>query len=294
MRFRLAFLWEDGDAETALQHLRTVQNAQPQRIALRAKIGRILSSAGEVDKALEEYRTALDQSPNCIPALNGLATTQKGKLETSVVETMEGLLTNKKLRSGAVGSLHNGLAYYYDSKKEYAKAATHMKLSNSMQWEYKTKRGWEYDIKKQEKNISQLIGTYTPEYFEKVRGLGNPDATPTFIVAMPRSGTTLTEQILARHSKVLGIGERNFAGQAFNQFVHKGAEQNEENFSRLQSIKKDDIAKIIFYLRIDARYDVLDHIRGKSSSRQIHCIIWIYEEIIPYRQNHTTIVKIGT
>lgn len=237
-------LWEDGDAETALEHLRTVQKLQPQRTVLHAKIGHILSSAGDVDQALQEYYTALQQSPSCIPALTGLATSQKGKLEASYVETMERLLENKKLRTGALASLHSGLAFYYDSKKAHAIAADHMKKANALQWEYKSKRGWEYDIKKQEEHITRLIETYTPEYFEKIRELGNPDETPTFIVAMPRSGTTLTEQILARHPKVLGIGERNFASQAFSQFINKGIEKTEEDFSHLQLITKEEIASI--------------------------------------------------
>ena len=237
-------LWEDGDAETALTHLRTVQKLQPQRIALHAKIGQILSSSGAVDSAIEEYQTALDHNPNCIPALNGLATSQKGKLELSNVKTMEKLLTNDKLRAGSLTSLHNGLAFYYDSQKEYAKAAEHMKKSNEYQLKFKSKRGWEYDIDKQEQHITRLIETFTAEYFEKVRSLGNSDETPTFIVAMPRSGTTLTEQILARHSKVLGIGERNFAGQAFNQFTNKGMDQNDEDFTHLQSITQQEISSI--------------------------------------------------
>lgn len=237
-------LWEDGDAEAALEHLRTVQKLQPQRTAMHAKIGQILSSSGQVDKALEEYHTALEQSPNCIPALNGIATSQRGKLDLSYVETMEKMLGNEKLRAGSLSSLHNALAYYYDSQKNAEKAAEHMKKGNEYQWQHKSKRGWEYEVKQYEEHITRLIETYTPEYFEQVKDLGNPDETPTFIVAMPRSGTTLTEQILARHSKVLGIGERNFAGQAFSKFTNTGLDDKDEDLSNLQNITREEIASI--------------------------------------------------
>jgi len=242
-------LWEDGDAETALEHLRTLQKIQPQRTSLHAKTGQILSSAGDVKKALQEYYTALEQSPRCIAALNGLANSQKAELDLSYVQTMEELLNNKKLRAGALASLHNGLAFYYDGKKEYAKAAGHMKQANTLQWQHKSKRGWQYDIKNHEQHINRIIETYTSEYFEKVLDLGNTDESPTFIIAMPRSGTTLMEQILARHSKVLGIGERHFAGQSFNQFVNNpsantGAEPSQEDFSHLHNISKEEIASI--------------------------------------------------
>lgn len=237
-------LWEDGDAETALEHLLTVKKIQPQRTVIHAKIGQILSSAGDVDEGLEAYHVALEQSADCIPALNGLATSQKGKLDLSYVKTMEKLLVNEKLRAGALASLHGGLAFYYDSREEHEIAASHMKKANTFQWKHKSKRGWEYDIQKQEDHITRLIETYTPAYFEKVRNLGNRDETPTFIVSMPRSGTTLMEQILARHSKVLGIGERNFANQAFNQFVGVNDDQTEEDFSHLHVITKEEVASI--------------------------------------------------
>jgi len=242
-------LWEDGDAEAALGHLKHVQQLQPERIALHAKIGQILSSSGAVDKAIEEYQSALDQSPNCIPALSGLATSQRGKLDEANVKTMETMLGNKKLKSGARASLHSGLAFYYDSKKDgddkdWEKAAEHMKQANLNQWDSRCKRGWEYDPQKQEAHITQLIKTFDSDYFERVKDSGNPDETPVFIVAMPRSGTTLTEQILARHSKVLGIGERNFAGQSFNQFINTGQVNKEDDFSNLQTINHDEIASI--------------------------------------------------
>lgn len=241
-------LWEDGDAETALEHLRHAQSLQPQRTDLYAKIGQILSSAGDVDQALIEYQAALEKNPNCIPALNGLAATNRDKLEISHVQRMKKLLENKKIRSGALASLHNGLAYYFDSKKENKKAAKHMEKANHHQWIHKSKRGWEYDVRKQESHVSDLIDTFNSDYFESVKGLGCNDESPVFIVAMPRSGTTLTEQILARHSKVLGVGERNFAGQSFNQFTRIGQEQNQNDktndFTNLKTINRENIASI--------------------------------------------------
>jgi tetratricopeptide (TPR) repeat protein len=242
-------LWEDGDAESALEHLKHVQRLQPERVALHGKIGQILSSSGDVDKAIEEYQTALDQCPNCIPALSGLATSQRGKLDESNVKTMETMLENKKLRSGALSSLHSGLAFYYDSKKDCGekdrkKAAEHMMQANINQWDSRSKRGWDYETQKQEEHITHLIETFNSDYFERVKGMGNPDETPVFIVGMPRSGTTLTEQILARHKKVLGVGERNFAGQAFNQFINTGQDDQQEDFSNLETITREEISSI--------------------------------------------------
>jgi hypothetical protein len=55
--------------------------------------------------------------------------------------------------------------------------------------------------------IDTVIATFTPEYFERVRGFGIDSETPVFVLGMMRSGTTLVEQILARHPRVFGAGE---------------------------------------------------------------------------------------
>jgi len=232
-------LWDDGDAQTALEHLETIQALQPGRLSTHIKIGNIHASSGNVENALSEYYTILEQNPLYIPALNGIATSQRGKLDPSHLKTMESLLENKNLQAGSLSSLHNALAYYYDANKQPETSAKHMKKSNRYQWEYKSKRGWTYNSKSYEEHITQLINIYTPEYFECIKDLGNPDETPVFIVAMPRSGTTLTEQILSRHKKVLGIGERNFADNSFAQFTIN-ENNKDQDLSSLLKINKND------------------------------------------------------
>lgn len=222
--------WENGDADEAIEHLRHAKKLQPQRAALLARIARILSSAGDVDEAEAEYMSALDQNPFCVPALNGLATTLKGKLEPQLAGRMEKMISEGKPGVPALASLHNGLAFYYDGRKDFEASAEHTIKANDYQWEQRQKRHLDYNPEQYEKHIDTLIASFTPDYFDHVRGMGSADQSPVFIVAMPRSGTTLTEQILARHSRVLGIGERNFAAQSF------GTLGCEDDTEQMQSI----------------------------------------------------------
>lgn len=237
-------LWDEGDAEGAIEHLRVVLEKQPHRVATHAKIGQLLSSAGDIDEALKEYEIALSQQKNCVPALNGLATTERAKLDPKYVASMEKMLTRPGLKDGAKGSLNSGLAYFYDGSKENKKAAEHMLAANKSQWAFKSKRGWEYENEQQEKHISNLIEVFNKEFFVKVKGWGVEDATPVFIVGMPRSGTTLTEQILARHANVLGIGERNFASQSFNAFVRPQQTSPDEDLSCLNDLTRGRLRRI--------------------------------------------------
>ena len=55
--------------------------------------------------------------------------------------------------------------------------------------------------------MREMTDAFAPELFKARRGAGDPSEVPVFIVGMPRSGTTLVEQILASHPNVFGAGE---------------------------------------------------------------------------------------
>jgi hypothetical protein len=67
--------------------------------------------------------------------------------------------------------------------------------------------GAAFDAAAHRRRVDWLIRTFTPEFFRQVEGVGLDPETPVFIVGMPRSGTTLVEQILSRHPQVFGAGE---------------------------------------------------------------------------------------
>ena len=69
-------------------------------------------------------------------------------------------------------------------------------------------RGQGYDPAEHARFVAGMIAVCTPAFFERMRGLGLDSERPVFIVGLPRSGTTLTEQILASHSQVFGAGEQ--------------------------------------------------------------------------------------
>jgi len=60
--------------------------------------------------------------------------------------------------------------------------------------------------------IEALPGVFTPELLEAAAGIGDPSEQPVFIMGMPRSGTTLVEQILASHPQIFGAGETELFG----------------------------------------------------------------------------------
>src|SRR5262249_16331309 len=86
-------------------------------------------------------------------------------------------------------------------------AAAALATANAMQSAAKRARGLTYDPDQHSGFIDRMIASFTPEYLKNRRGWGDLDPRPVFVVGLPRSGTTLVEQILASHPTVYGAGE---------------------------------------------------------------------------------------
>ncbi|MBI1328094.1 MAG: tetratricopeptide repeat protein [Alphaproteobacteria bacterium] len=76
-----------------------------------------------------------------------------------------------------------------------------------------------YNVSAQNKAFATLKEKFTPSFMKTLEGRGYTEAAPIFILGMPRSGTTLTEQILASHPKVFGAGELPDLAEVRRQFI---------------------------------------------------------------------------
>ncbi len=206
--------WEDGDVDQALMHYQRAAALRPQNAQVHAMTGRVLASAGRMDESRTSYETALEINPRCIPALNGLAYSQRGKLDPLWVRRLEGLLDEDQLRDGAKSSVHSALGFYYDGQKDHATAAEHIETGNRLHWQHKSKRGWDYHPEQYARQVDRLIERFDREFILSRAALGHDSDMPVFVVGMPRSGTTLTEQVLAAHPQIAGVGERHFASRS--------------------------------------------------------------------------------
>jgi hypothetical protein len=111
--------------------------------------------------------------------------------------------------------LHFGLAQVLDSRGRHAEAADHLRHANALRLAVARQQGKVYEPHEHRLLVDGLIAAFTRELFERTRGFGLDTELPLFIVGLPRSGTTLIEQILASHSQVHGGGELRFVRQSF-------------------------------------------------------------------------------
>src|SRR5439155_76647 len=136
-----------------------------------------------------------------------LATMRGKKLPAADLAAMRLLLDDPYLSEGQRGCLHFGLAHALDAGDDHARAAGHLDRANAIALQEWERRGQGYDPAEHTLFVDRLIATFTPDFFARLRGLGSESERPVFIVGLPRSGTTLTEQVLASHSAVFGAGE---------------------------------------------------------------------------------------
>ena len=209
-------LWGEGDAAGAVAAMRAAVALRPENAHTLAGLANIQASAGEVAEANASNRAALAINPRCVPALSNLALNLRGKLPEADAAAMDELLSAEWPRQGPRASLHFGLAHYHDGRREYGRASAHAVAANALHTEFKRERGWCYEPEEYERHIGRMIAAFTPDFFRRTHGMGSTSAAPVFIVGMPRSGTTLTEQILASHPRAFGAGERSFASRAFH------------------------------------------------------------------------------
>ena len=133
-----------------------------------------------------------------------------------------------------------GLAQVTDGRGDYAEAAACLEAANAMA--KMSRWGNDYDPDRQSKYVDRLIGAFTPEQFKRFEGAGNDTARPVFVFGMPRTGTTLVEQILSSHC-VHGAGELSLMHHATDQIPTK-AEASKDGSSDFESVTGELLRKL--------------------------------------------------
>jgi len=196
-------LMEQGEAElatAAFSQALTIDAELPDALS---GLGNLQLEAGKIDEAEALLKRAIAKDSECIGARFHLVQVRKVKAGDENLAALEAKLAEiDSLKEEQRLSLHYALGKAYDDLKEYDKAFPHF-LEGA-----RIKRAkLHYSPEADSARIDRLIAVFDKKYFTKRKGAGDPSDLPVFVLGMPRSGTTLTEQIIASHSKVHGAGE---------------------------------------------------------------------------------------
>jgi len=117
-------------------------------------------------------------------------------------------------------ALRYALGKYFDDVGEYDSAFQQYREANELTRRY----GSRYDGEKLAARITRLTDRFDAGFIHELQSRGSPSERPIFVVGMPRSGTSLAEQILASHPEVFGAGEVRFWDAAFGVVEKTGLE----------------------------------------------------------------------
>ncbi len=203
-----AIYHEQGHYTQALIYLDQALAMDPSFSNLYLSKGNILMEMGEISRAEEQFlkvttHTNLDTRVNAHYSLVqlGKVKTDHGSLQAllSITKDLQALSPNK------LECLYFALGKCYDDMGEWEKAFQYFTEGCRLKRQHIT-----YNIMEQIQFTDKLIHSFTQQTLEHLQTFANPSALPIFIVGMPRSGSTLVEQVLSEHSQVYGAGELKY------------------------------------------------------------------------------------
>ncbi|MBF0358738.1 MAG: tetratricopeptide repeat protein [Magnetococcales bacterium] len=163
----------------------------------------ILNEQGKIDEAVRNFEKAIAIKPGFTEAYHNLATTKKFT-KKSEIQKIKNLLSNETDTAGKI-NLNFALGKAMADMKNHSESFKYFHEGNRLK-----RAGIQFDISHTKQLFSQLKETFNSKFFQSRAGFGCKDSSPIFILGMPRSGSTLIEQILSSHADVYGAGELTF------------------------------------------------------------------------------------
>lgn len=207
-------LEQDGKSEEALAIYRTILDRNPNNVSVLNNVGNILKNLGRMDEAIEAYNKALEIDPEHAPAYYNLSRSQKSQGEGNETSRLEEMLKDKTLDVARRVNLHFTLGKIYDDLGIYDKAFHHFESGNDLDT-----RGEPFNADGHSMVVNRIMAVFNKNILSSRRGMGSESDLPVFIVGIPRSGTTLAEQILSSHPLVFGAGELSEIGAIANRLA---------------------------------------------------------------------------
>jgi tetratricopeptide (TPR) repeat protein len=207
-------LQEEGSLTEAAEHFRTAAQLQPDSGMAQLNLGGLHEELGQLAEAEATFRKALELQPKFAIPHARLATLLRGKLSDSDLAALEQRLTDETLGEGPRARLLFSLAHVLDARGDFDRAAECLRQANAMTLELARERR-DYNSEEHQKFVDRLLAGCDREFFRRLAGAGSDSRRPVFVFGLPRSGTTLVEQVLASHSRIYGAGELRFVRQSF-------------------------------------------------------------------------------
>ena len=191
-----------GENEEAIRLCRELLKRQPTNPEIWISLANLLKIVGDNQGAVDAYRKVIESSPTHGEAWWSLANLKTYRFSDEDIAAMEAALNSAALSQDDRFRIHFALGKAREDRAEDETSFAHYRLGNeirSVQTRYRPGEATAL--------VGRMERLFTKEFFEERAGFGCPARDPIFIVGMPRSGSTLVEQILSSHPLIEGTGE---------------------------------------------------------------------------------------
>ncbi|MEM7277070.1 MAG: sulfotransferase [Pseudomonadota bacterium] len=198
-----------GRTHDALAAYRHALELKPDHAGALLGVGHTLKTIGKQQEAIDAYRECIRLRPDNGESYWSLANLKTYKLNRADIEQMQSVIAkHDELSPQSMVNFLFALAKASEDAGAYEQAWDYYQRGNNKQRELER-----YDAVQTEVTNDEIIDVFSEELFAKFQGAGCQDSAPIFVVGLPRSGSTLIEQILASHSQIEGTSELPYAGR---------------------------------------------------------------------------------
>jgi tetratricopeptide (TPR) repeat protein len=188
--------------EEALEAYERAAQLKPDEVGLRMSAGHVQKTLGRRRDSEASYKAALQMDPGRAEAYWSLADLKNYSFSDEEIAAMQRLLASDKRERSNEAQLHFALGRAFEQRHDYRQAFAHYAEGNALR-----RLDAPFDIEGFERRSARIRACFDEAFFAARSGSGDPSSAPIFIVGLPRSGSTLIEQILASHSQVEGTME---------------------------------------------------------------------------------------
>lgn len=210
--------FENQDLDGARSGIEDLQHRFPEMAHAHLLAGHVYNAFGDAVAAGRAYRRALQLEPDLGEALYNLVETDPPAPGDTTTAHAIDVATRDDVRAADRINARFALARIYDRAGRYGEAFENAECANRLARADLAARHIRYRPEETEQRMARTIAEYPASTFRKAIDRLPVELTPIFVIGLPRSGTTLLEQIITSHGAVQAAGERVFAARCEREF----------------------------------------------------------------------------
>jgi len=201
-----------GLSELALPFCREAFELVPEDATVRQLLAHLLGANGHFEEAIEHYQYLVSCGIRVARNIQAIVLLRKQTPQDNLLPTIEENLQSAQSK-GDLNNLHFAAGKTHLDLGNYAEGLSHIISA-------KVARGEKFKRAGVLRNLEKSTEVFTQSYLKEREHFGSSSERPVFIIGMPRSGSTLTEQILNGHPAIAGAGERNLFSDVLTALGH--------------------------------------------------------------------------